>query len=287
MEILYSKAPSNVSAPGASDSAPLEAAQQASALELTAEEGARMLSIIARAVLIKRHHDILLWLAGELQHFLPHQILICAWGDFARGDLRFDLASSMPGVRTSELARCPIHDFVRECYQQWLDGGRQPRLLKPADIGRPHARCACALHAAFRHMHSGLVHGVRDKRASEESVYIALGSGFLAAGPNKHHWLSIMDALVTQIDTVFRRVAPFPLDTASQPRLNGCELSRRETEILAGIASGKTNLDIAAALDISPYTVKNHVQRIFKKIGVRNRTQAATQYQLALRADRT
>jgi len=46
---------------------------------------------------------------------------------------------------------------------------------------------------------------------------------------------------------------------------------------------GKTNLEIAAALDISPFTVKNHVQRIFRKIGVTNRTQAAARYADALR----
>jgi len=44
---------------------------------------------------------------------------------------------------------------------------------------------------------------------------------------------------------------------------------------------GKTNLDIAAVLDISPFTVKNHVQRIFRKIGVSNRTHAAANYNQA------
>jgi DNA-binding CsgD family transcriptional regulator len=42
-------------------------------------------------------------------------------------------------------------------------------------------------------------------------------------------------------------------------------------------------MDVAAALDISPFTVKNHVQRIFRKIGVTNRTQAAARYVEALR----
>ena len=54
--------------------------------------------------------------------------------------------------------------------------------------------------------------------------------------------------------------------------------------MLESICQGKTNLDIARALDISPFTVKNHVQRIFRKIGVTNRTQAAARYAEALRA---
>jgi transcriptional regulator EpsA len=255
-------------------------------LQLTSEEGTRLLRIISRAALITRHQDIYLWLAGELQQFLPHQILISAWGDFARGKLSFDVASGVPGVRTSHLARCRIDEFVGECYRQWLAGGQQPRLLNPADIGLPHTRCTCALHAAVRQMRSVLVHGVRDKRAGQESLYIAFNSGFFGADPGNDRWLSLINALIAQIDAAFRKVAPFPLDSAvasSQAPLNGGELSRREREILAALSCGKTNIDIAASLDISPYTVKNHVQRIFRKIGVRNRTQAATQYQHALR----
>ena len=268
------------------DGARLAARAPVNPLQLTADEGTRLLRIISRAALISRHQDIYLWLAGELQQFMPHQILISAWGDFSRGKLSFDVASGIPGVRTSHLARCRIDEFVGECYRQWLAGGQQPRLLNPAEIGLPQTRCTCALHAAVRQMRSVIVHGVRDKRAGQESLYIALNSGFFSADPASDRWLSLINALVAQIDAAFRKVAPFPLDSTapvSQASLNGGELSRREREILAALACGKTNIDIAAALDISPYTVKNHVQRIFRKIGVRNRTQAATQYQHALR----
>src|SRR6266849_5673475 len=215
METLQSKAPE-----GASDSAPLPAGHPASVLQLTAEEGARLLRVISRAALIRRHQDIYLWLAGELQEFLPHRILIAAWGDFARWNLRFDLASGIPGVRTGELARCPIDDFVRECYGRWVTGGRQPLLLKTPGLGGPHARCTCALHTALRTMRLTLVHGVRDKRACDESIYIALDSGACALVLGKDRWPALIDALIGQIDAAFRKVAPFPLD-------DGYALSRR------------------------------------------------------------
>jgi DNA-binding NarL/FixJ family response regulator len=61
------------------------------------------------------------------------------------------------------------------------------------------------------------------------------------------------------------------------------KLSRRETEILRLIAEGYTNLQISELLSISQNTVKSHVNHIFNKLGVNDRTQAAvlaTRYHL-------
>jgi DNA-binding NarL/FixJ family response regulator len=52
-------------------------------------------------------------------------------------------------------------------------------------------------------------------------------------------------------------------------------LTRREREVLAMVAVGATNEEIADRLCISPHTVKTHVYNIFKKINVPNRLQAA------------
>ena len=52
-------------------------------------------------------------------------------------------------------------------------------------------------------------------------------------------------------------------------------LTERQTEVLALIAVGATNDEIADKLCISPHTVKTHLYKIFKKINVPNRVQAA------------
>ena len=51
-------------------------------------------------------------------------------------------------------------------------------------------------------------------------------------------------------------------------------LTAREKEILGWIYLGKSNYEIGAILKISPLTVKNHVQKILRKLNVVNRTQA-------------
>lgn len=53
-------------------------------------------------------------------------------------------------------------------------------------------------------------------------------------------------------------------------------LTTRERQILALVARGKTNREIAQSLSIAPTTVRKHLENIYAKLGVRTRTAAAT-----------
>ena len=55
------------------------------------------------------------------------------------------------------------------------------------------------------------------------------------------------------------------------------QLTQREAEVLTWIAHGKSNRDIGEILGISPRTVNKHLEQIFTKLGVENRTSAAAQ----------
>jgi DNA-binding CsgD family transcriptional regulator len=54
-------------------------------------------------------------------------------------------------------------------------------------------------------------------------------------------------------------------------------LTLREAEVLSWIARGKSNRDIAEILGLSPRTVNKHLEQIYAKLGVENRTAAAAQ----------
>jgi DNA-binding NarL/FixJ family response regulator len=66
-----------------------------------------------------------------------------------------------------------------------------------------------------------------------------------------------------------------------RPMLDGADelpldaLSQRETEVLAEIRQGRTNREIAERLNIATSTVNKHVHQVLRKLGVRNRSEAA------------
>lgn len=61
-------------------------------------------------------------------------------------------------------------------------------------------------------------------------------------------------------------------------------LSRRQRQIMAMVAEGCANKEIACRLDIAEGTVKAHIHAVFRTLGVSNRTQAVIRFGPALRA---
>jgi ATP/maltotriose-dependent transcriptional regulator MalT len=56
---------------------------------------------------------------------------------------------------------------------------------------------------------------------------------------------------------------------------DNCNLTRRELQVLQLLAIGISNAEISHRLLIRPTTTKRHLEAIFEKLGVDNRTQAA------------
>jgi transcriptional regulator EpsA len=258
------------------------------AFGLSDEERELYLRVVADSLQIQRHYQLFHWLQGKVQTFVPHEIFVCAWGDFSRSKPRVDLISRLPGVRTSALARCDIDALLNLAHARWLASSRMPVPLSITEVVPTlKTGCACPIHSALRGMGSAVVHGVRDARGGPETLYLALYSGSLARGRSQESFIRLVDALVAPIDIAFRKIDTLPsAERRAARKANGgwLDLSIREQEILSFVCSGKRNVDIAAALSISPFTVKNHVQRIFRKLGVVNRTEAAARYNQAQRA---
>jgi two-component system response regulator DesR len=76
------------------------------------------------------------------------------------------------------------------------------------------------------------------------------------------------------VDAIKLALTERPLPDPSH-RQDRFELSAREHDVLMLLSTGATNREIAASLHVSAETVKKHAAALYRKLGVRNRTEAA------------
>ncbi|MGO9960041.1 MAG: response regulator [Solirubrobacteraceae bacterium] len=110
--------------------------------------------------------------------------------------------------------------------------------------------------------------GYLTKDASGEDIRAAIltvAAGEAALDPSVQH--HVVDALWGARDR------PVDRDATAGSSLPD-DLTPREVEVLALIAEGLTNAEIAERLFVSPTTVKSHINHLFTKAGLRDRTQA-------------
>lgn len=108
----------------------------------------------------------------------------------------------------------------------------------------------------------------------EEEIYQAVKAGargYLSKNATR-------EEIVTAIEEVVAGRTYFPprILKSIDEREARSSLSAREIEILEMVSKGLTNKEIAGALHISHYTVRNHVNHISAKLQVADRTEAAT-----------
>jgi DNA-binding NarL/FixJ family response regulator len=108
----------------------------------------------------------------------------------------------------------------------------------------------------------------------DEDIYRALKSGakaYLLKGMTS-------DELITTIREVAMGRSHIPAAIAERlaERMGTEDLTPREADVLEQIVHGKSNNENATELDISEATVKTHINSLLGKLGVTDRTQAAT-----------
>jgi two-component system NarL family response regulator len=101
----------------------------------------------------------------------------------------------------------------------------------------------------------------------------------LAAGVQAYLTKDVLhDELLKAIRAVYagQTYLPTAVAAALAAQMPRPDLSAREVQVLELIVRGLANKQIAYALSIAEHTVKNHVKNILSKLGVQDRTQAAT-----------
>lgn len=251
---------------------------------LSTQELQRYHEVVTRSVEVRSHFDVLAWLQGDMQRYLPHDILIATWGNFEKGAIHHDIISPLAGVRSQTSNAETVTPLLLSLFDRWVSFGKKPYALNAGESGflMQDSGLRSEVGAALQKMHSAMVHGIIDERGSHDCLYVA----FSSKDKFRTAECSAMALVLPYIDTALRQVTHLPhqssahLGTQVAPSAATVQaefnLSQREAEILHWVAQGKTNVEIALILHISSFTVKNHMQRVFQKLNVTNRAQAVS-----------
>jgi two-component system, NarL family, response regulator len=109
---------------------------------------------------------------------------------------------------------------------------------------------------------------------SDEEIYAALQAGAMAYLVKSVSRDELMQAIRKAANGL--RHIPSEVATRLADRMSRANLSGRELDVLRLLVKGRRNREIASALDITEGTVKLHVSSILGKLGVADRTEAAT-----------
>jgi transcriptional regulator EpsA len=241
--------------------------------DLSVVDRERFLRIVQESLVVDRQFQLFLWLQGEIQKFLPHEIFVAMVGNFESGDVAIDVVSPLPKVRTENCIHCGLQSVASALYGRWRQNGYQ-LLSLAGELGPLLAanRCHCPVAPMFSGAGTMLAHGLRDGRTGKDALYLLMNPERIFGDRERR----MFAMLLPQIDFACRRVTSKDEDgTGCVIRSNrNFELSDREHEILDWVRKGKTNDEIGRILNISAFTVKNHLQRIYRKMNVLNRAQA-------------
>jgi transcriptional regulator EpsA len=238
---------------------------------------------------VRRHIDLMHWLQGGLQRYIPHDILIAAWGDFRLGVIHYDVVSAIAGVRSENVMAESICPLLIGLFNRWVAQDRRPFSLNVGHDGFAWEGVVGdgSIAEAMADMQSSLVHGIGDQRGRHDCLYV-----FFSQYPKRRkHEANAIKVLLPYIDAALRQVDLMPnqypgskatevIAPAEPEGSDADSLSEREAEIMKWVAMGKTNGEIGSILNVSSFTVKNHMQRIFKKLDVFNRAQAVANFKV-------
>lgn len=245
------------------------------------EQSECLLRIIEAAPQVRRRHQFFMWSQGDLQRWLPHKVSVCGAYDREQRDVVFDIFNSIPvPPDVIEELKDARSEIMSAALQNWKRTRQQSCRLDLNELASEHPVWSTLMDLGFEQL---LVHGVTRPGRPDE-----IESFFLFAQPRTHYSddaVAALDMLLPCVHLTYQRVcvterqmvpvrAPTMHQVLSTPYQRITPITEREREILLWVRDGLSNQQISEKLGISALTVKNHVQKILRKLGAANRAQA-------------
>ncbi len=255
------------------------------AVHLSPAAAQALLRLIEAAPDICRRYQFFTWLQGPVNALLPHTVALCGAYSRSRRQLVFEVFNAVP-LTQGALAQLgsPESPLLQHLAHAWVQGEARPlaRPLAQMAHGVPGVEAEALRGAGAERV---LVHGVSlpERVADIVTLFVLAGPADAAdAGPGSRERL--LDLVVHPMHAAFLRMLSFERELNGQPArqpsgsaaalLRTPRVTAREAQILSWVREGMSNQEIGIELGISALTVKNHVQKILRKLGASNRAHA-------------
>jgi len=221
------------------------------------------------AIGVRKRRQFFLWTQGQVQGLLPHQVLVCI--QFGEND------------EVAEV-ECVDRQMRNAAFVQFLCHREQGLAVRLARHCRGNRLLPCAIHGGARQgdhplnqlLQEAQPHGLTDALAHGTEHLRGGATFFVLFGLGQEELarqVYFLELLLPYLHLAFQRVVAageFPV--LRNEAVDA--LSPRELEILTWVMRGKSNDEIGQIVHLSKLTIKNHLQKIYKKLNVHNRVQA-------------
>lgn len=238
---------------------------------LTAIEREHFAEIVESSLRVTERRHFFSWTQGIVQTLIPHEILICGADEGTSGNLKLGYFSGSRYFRDVQFNAACVEagGVVARLACEWHGVG-DPCLVAREISTNGHGAMVDELEDA--ELRNIALHGVRCAARRTLGLY---GFSRIPSECLTARLAYLLEVTVPCIHGAFVRV----LMNEARPYGNGAraagrKITHREAEILRWIKEGKTNADIAGILALSPWTVKNHVQTILRKLQAQTRSHA-------------
>lgn len=237
---------------------------------LNSEDLGRLISVIDASLRVRRRHQLFLWIQGVFQSVLAHDSLVCSVNDFDSRSVEFDHFSISEGRAEFFADLCNADGgMMQRLIKLWAGSGFRPLQMDAAATG-PGCDPQISANLTRCHLDNLAAHGTFNARGEVSSFFC---------------FLNLKSPIPSNIDYSLELIIPFlsaayirtKVETGPADRslpFSRKVLTSRQAEILFWVQQGKSNAEIGDILTISSLTVKNHVQKILRKLNVQNRAQA-------------
>ena len=229
-----------------------------------------MFNLDASLRVYARHH-FFDWTQGLLQNLVKHELLVCALRSGEPTSFHVDSFSTSPDeprVFTDLFRRDTT--MVPHVIKIWEANHFEPVIFE-TDSSSSFAASPFARELKRIGANCVIAHGTYDAMGKLDSFFMFACNSEEVSPQHVH----LVELVVPFLHTAWIRTqVNRSLENPGAKTSEAAVLTGRQLEILKWIYLGKSNIEIGMILAISPLTVKNHVQKILRKLDVQNRTQA-------------